>query len=148
MGHKQPGYNGEAAWLFVSQPACGRHNFFVRWHAHLYHQLGYLFLKKIPTYCCLEKPIKRENKAPSTAYVTTNILVRPIQNHINHILPFACSLTESSLSISRIWLNHWAYCQIGKADVAIQHQTKNNPNMPYLNLRLRGLFDFKLTPNT
>ena len=31
MGHKQAGYNGEAACLFVSQPACGRHNFFVRY---------------------------------------------------------------------------------------------------------------------
>ena len=29
MGHKHAGYNGEAACLFVSQPACGRHNFFV-----------------------------------------------------------------------------------------------------------------------
>ena len=27
MGHKQAGYNGEAACLFVSQPACGRHDF-------------------------------------------------------------------------------------------------------------------------
>jgi len=29
MGHKQAGENGEAACLFVSKPACGRHNFFV-----------------------------------------------------------------------------------------------------------------------
>jgi hypothetical protein len=29
MGHKQAGYNGEAACMFVSQPACGRHDFFV-----------------------------------------------------------------------------------------------------------------------
>ena len=55
MGHKQAGYNGEAACLFVSQPACGRLQWFVsRVPANTLAFCGYALLRQHELYLAIQ----------------------------------------------------------------------------------------------